>query len=49
MIFKCETKLSSDSSTNWLLFAIHADKQRQCQDTELGFLAKLGLWLKGKL
>lgn len=45
MIFKCETKNSTDSSTNWVLFAIHAREKR----VQLSFWAKLSLWLRGKL
>ncbi len=48
MIFKCECE-PRDSSTNWILFAIHAEEKRKYKAEELGFWAKLSLWLRGKL
>ncbi len=38
-----------DYSSNWLLFEIHKADKRKDGCLELGFWAKLGLWLKGKL
>lgn len=38
-----------DPSTNWVLLGIHAEEKKKHKGELLGFWAKLGLWLKGKL
>lgn len=45
-MFKYEVR---DTSTYWVLLAIHAEEKNKYKGQELGFWAKLGLWIRGKL